>query len=130
MDPVFLFGLASKQASWLTARQAVLARNVANANTPGFRAQDMEPFSATLDKTALELATTAPDHLSLRADQMRAAHPHSNRREGWGIYHSGNSVNVEEELLKAGEVSRQYSLNTSIVKSFHKFVLSSARGPG
>lgn len=128
MDPVFLFDLASKKANWLTTRQAVLSRNVANANTPGFRAQDIEPFSATLDKTALSLARTSADHLALQPDQMRAARPSPNNgRDGWGVYHSGNSVNIEEELLKAGEVSRQYGETTAILKSFHKFVLSSAR---
>lgn len=131
MDPVFLFDLASKKANWLTTRQAVLSRNVANASTPGFRAQDIEPFSAALDKTALSLVTTSKDHFPLRPDQARAARPTpASGKDGWGVYHSGNSVNIEEELLKAGEVSRQYGETTAIVKSFHKFVLSSARIQG
>ncbi len=130
MDPVFLFDLASKKTDWLSTRQAVLSRNVANANTPGFRAQDIEPFSATLDKTALSLATTTQGHLSVQADQARAARPTPNNgKDGWGVHHSGNSVNIEEELLKAGEVSRQFGVATAITKSFHKLVLSSARAP-
>lgn len=131
MEPVYLFDLASKKSDWLATRQAVLARNVANANTPGFRAQDVEPFTATLDKTALSLARTTHDHFSLQPDQMRTARPSPNNgKDGWGVYHSGNSVNIEEELLKAGEVSRQYGLTTAVVKSFHKFVLSAVRTQG
>ncbi|MFT0893106.1 flagellar basal body rod protein FlgB [Pseudochelatococcus sp. G4_1912] len=130
MDPIFLFDLASKQANWLTSRQAVLSRNVANANTPGFRAQDIEPFSATMDKTALEMTATSSSHLGTSSDNLRTARPRNDTKNNWGVFHSGNSVNIEEEMLKAGEVSRQYSLNTSIVKSFHKFILTSARGPG
>ncbi|MBB3808022.1 flagellar basal body rod protein FlgB [Pseudochelatococcus contaminans] len=131
MDPVYLFGLASRKADWLTTRQAVLARNVANANTPGFRSRDIEPFSATMDKTALTLATTAPDHMPLGPAQANAARSRPNKsNESWETYHSGNSVSIEEELLKAGEVSREYGVTTAIVKSFHKFVLSSVRSQG
>lgn len=130
MDPVYLFDLASKQANWLTARQSVLTRNVANANTPGFRAQDIEPFSAMMEKTALSMTATSNMHLGVGGDHLSTARTRNDMKNGWGVFHSGNSVNLEEEMLKAGEVSRQYSLNTSIVKSFHKFILSSARGPG
>lgn len=131
MDPIFLFDLASQKASWLTARQAVLSRNVANANSPGFRAQDIEPFSATLDKTALAMVTTSESHLAVQPGQVRSARPtQSNGREGWGVYHSGNSVNLDEELLKAGEVSREFGVATAITKSFHKFVLTSVRSQG
>lgn len=130
MDPVYLFNLASKQADWLTTRQTVLSRNVANANTPGYRAQDIEPFSAAMDKAALAMKATSNMHMGVGSDSMRPVQTRNDNKNGWGVFHSGNSVNLEEEMLKAGEISRQYSLNTSIVKSFHKFILSTTRGPG
>lgn len=130
MDPVYLFNLASKQSDWLATRQSVLTRNVANANTPGYRAQDIEPFSAAMDKTALSMTATSNMHMGVGSDNLRPVHTRNDMKNSWGVFYSGNSVNLEEEMLKAGEVSRQYSLNTSIVRSFHKFILSSARGPG
>jgi flagellar basal-body rod protein FlgB len=36
--------LAARQASWLLARQNLVAENVANANTPGYRISDLKPF--------------------------------------------------------------------------------------
>jgi flagellar basal-body rod protein FlgB len=36
-----LFSLAEKRLNWLDTRQAVLAQNVANADTPGFAAKDI-----------------------------------------------------------------------------------------
>ena len=36
MEPIHLFDLASQQARWLTVRQATVASNVSNANTPGY----------------------------------------------------------------------------------------------
>ena len=47
--------------------------------------------------------------------------------EPWEITHSGNSVSLEQELIKAGEVNRAYRLNTSVVKAFHRMLLASAK---
>ena len=41
VGPLFLFELASSQARWLELRQSTIATNVANANTPGFKARDV-----------------------------------------------------------------------------------------
>ena len=45
----------------------------------------------------------------------------------WEIIHSGNSVSLEQEMIKAGEVNRAYALNTSVVKAFHRMLLASAK---
>jgi flagellar basal-body rod protein FlgB len=41
--------------------------------------------------------------------------------------HSGNSVSLEQEMVKGGDVNRDYSMNTAIVRSFHRMLLSSAK---
>ncbi len=40
-----LFDLLSTRQRWLAQREAVLTRNVANADTPSFRPQDLKPQS-------------------------------------------------------------------------------------
>ena len=40
---------------------------------------------------------------------------------------SGNSVSLEQELIKAGDVNRAYSLNTNLVKAFHGMLMSAAK---
>lgn len=45
----------------------------------------------------------------------------------WDITHSGNSVSMEQELIKAGEVNRAFRLNTSVAKAFHRMMLASAK---
>ncbi len=78
MNPVFLFNLASRQLQHLTARQAVISGNIANANTPGYRARDLTPFRDLLDKTMLTMAATRAGHLEsegpARARRGRAPH--------------------------------------------------------
>ena len=125
MDPIHLFDLAGKQARWLSTDQSVIASNVANASTPGYRAQSLQPFSEVLDKTELQLASTAPTHLAL--DPMQAGAATIKEQNPWEVTESGNSVALEQELIKAGDVNRAYSLNTGIVKTFHAMLMSAAK---
>jgi len=124
-SPVYLFDLTSRQAQWLAARQTTISGNVANANTPGYRARDVEPFADVLDKTKLTMAATNGGHIGFEPSRAEAAKV--KKSENWDTVYSKNSVSLEQELIKAGEVNRQHSLNTSIVKSFHRMLLSSVR---
>ncbi|WP_372426219.1 flagellar basal body rod protein FlgB [Salinarimonas chemoclinalis] len=124
VDGIHLFSLASRKSEWLSVRQATIAENVANASTPGFRARDVEPFRDVFDRTSLQLAATRPDHL-LPTQDSRVSETRT--RDGWAVTHSGNSVSIEEELIKASSASREHSLATSVVKSFHRMLMQSAR---
>jgi flagellar basal-body rod protein FlgB len=46
----------------------------------------------------------------------------------WDVTHSGNSVSLEQEMLKAGEVSRDFALSTSVAKSFHRMFMTTLKG--
>lgn len=126
MGPIQLFDLAARQARWLSSDQAVIASNVSNANTPDYRARTLQPFTAVLDQTALELASTRTGHLSMTpADQQRAA---VREDSPWETSESGNSVSLEQEMMKASDVNRAFSLNSSIVKAFHGMLMASVKG--
>ena len=125
MQPLALFSLASQQAGWLSTRQATIASNVANANTPGYRAQDVQPFAAVLSHLQLPMATTAPGHIqpaSLAGERTKVK-----TSESWDVVHSGNSVNLEQEMMKAGEVNRAHALNVNIVRSFHQMLINAVK---
>ncbi|AIJ98007.1 flagellar basal-body rod protein FlgB [Brucella suis 63/252] len=126
MSSIHLFDLAARQAQWLSVRQATVAGNVANANTPDFRARDVQPFADVLDKTQLTMTATSPLRLEAEADGIAATRLRPD--DVTEQTHSGNTVDVEQEMMKAGEIAREYSLNTSIVKAFHRMMLSVAKG--
>jgi flagellar basal-body rod protein FlgB len=44
-----------------------------------------------------------------------------------GMQESGNSVALAEEMTKTGEIKRQYDLNASLVKSFHRMMLMTVK---
>ena len=125
MSPIYVFELASRHAQWLSTRQATIAGNIANADTPGFKAKDVEPFADVLEKTQLAMATTASRHMVSGGTPVEAAGVA--KSGSWAVKESGNSVTLEAELLKAGEVDRAFSLNNAIQKSFHRMLMMSVK---
>jgi flagellar basal-body rod protein FlgB len=114
MSVVHLFELASQQARWLSARHIAVASNIANANTPGYKAADVQPFETVFSNTNVAMTTTSPLHIGV--DPLSAeAIPVKGAGRAWEVSHSGNSVSIEQELLKSGEVmSEERSPKSSI----------------
>jgi flagellar basal-body rod protein FlgB len=125
MAIVNLLDVVSRHNQWLSVRQSVIAGNIANANTPAFKALDVVPFEKVIESTNLAMATTSRGHVNSPAGDVPVADVRS--ETDWEVSHSGNSVSIEQELMKAGDVNRAYRLNTSIVKAFHRMLLASAK---
>lgn len=123
MQPIQLFGLASRQAEWLSVRQEVVAGNIANANTPHFKSKDVTPFEAVLDKSYVPMARTNPAHFASNDLSEEVEVKDSELNNEIGIQESGNTVSLADELSKGGEIKRQYELSTGLVKSFHSMML-------
>ena len=119
MEPVTLFDLATKQAQWLSVRQSAIAGNIANANTPGYTADDVEPFEKVLDQH--RACRCAPPRPAISAARRPMPASPSSRRKiaRRRSCRPKNTVVLENELMKAGEVRRSFELNTAIVKAFH-----------
>ncbi|MFI5003202.1 MAG: flagellar basal body protein, partial [Reyranellales bacterium] len=99
MNPVYLFDLAARHTGWAEARQTTITGNIANANTPGYEALDIEPFSDVMDQTRLTMARTDVAHLGGDTSPGEATKVAAS--ESWDVTHSGNTVSVEQELIKA-----------------------------
>lgn len=115
MDPtdIGLFRLAEQRLHWVDQRQAVLAQNVANVNTAGYKAKDLSPFASALVAQGVALTTTDPGHL---VGTTSAA---TGREEaGNGKAPNGNTVAMEEQLGKVAETSSTQELVTNL---YHKY---------
>jgi flagellar basal-body rod protein FlgB len=125
-----LFALLSKRAAWLGARQGVLAQNLANADTPGFRPIDLVPFERSLAVSrpvpAPALARTAPAHLPGTAP-ARPDEPRGRRTGSWEVAPSGNAVVLEEQMEKLARTQLEHQLATSLY-SRHVAMLRTAIG--
>jgi len=125
VQPLALFSLASQNASWLSTRQATVAANVANANTPGYHARDVQPFSAVLSHLNLPMATTSAGHIEPAA--LSSGNAKVKTSDSWDVLYSGNSVDLEQEMMKAGDVNRAHALNVNITRSFHQMLMNAVK---
>jgi flagellar basal-body rod protein FlgB len=121
-----LFDLAMRHRAWLAQGQTVVAENVANINTPGYKARRVVDFSEALAGAAgVTPVVTHRSHISpVAMSRFDAAEIESSQAST----HSGNTVNLDAELLKAGEIRSGYALNASVVKAFHRMLQQSVRG--
>jgi flagellar basal-body rod protein FlgB len=112
--PGFSFDLAQARLSWLGQRQTLLAGNIANANTPGYRAQDVAPFSAVLARTSFVVlpAMTSPLHM------LGTALPRTESTTAADASIDGNQVQLDRELMKVAQTDVGQALATNIVQSY------------
>lgn len=122
MSEIYLSKLAGSNANWLSARQTLIAGNVANSSTPGYKSVDVKPFSDAMKSTGLSASRTHAMHLV--SGSGSAGGVGTTLEDSWETYHSGANVSLPQEMIKSGEVSTAYQLNTSVMKSFHRMVVS------
>ena len=110
-----VFKTAHAMARHAGQRQALVAENMANSDTPGFRPRDLTPFSEMVRPGATDVSAraTRPGHLfgSGPADTLRP----TELRGPTGA--DGNGVSLEQEMLRAVEVKRQHDRAIAIYKS-------------
>lgn len=106
-----------QKMAWLSQRQSVLADNVANADTPGFTARDLKPidFEEEMRRQAFERPRDpglqrmrdplAPkDRFEMIETPSQQASP------------NGNSVALEEQMIKVAETQMEFSAASSLYK--------------
>ncbi len=119
-----VLGLLKTKMLWHQDRQRVLAENVANADTPGFKARElrMPDFgqSAVSAPASVVMASTNPLH---QAPMGGGAGRDDRRSHTFEITPEGNSVVLEEEILKVGQnamdhqmVSQLYSRSIGLLR--------------
>ena len=119
-------GLAALRTrmQWHQERQRVLAENVANSDTPNFRPRDLvepkfETGSGKIDGGAVSLpiSRTSTGHIAPDGGDPTFG---QNRRVGFITQPAGNSVNLEDEMLKTSANQMDYAAVTSLYsKSLH-----------
>lgn len=96
---------------WHQSRQKVLAENVANVNTPGFRPMDLtSPIPAGGGEGSLAMTQTSPLHLA-SAGAFGGDATRDGRVE---TRPSGNAVSIEDQMLKVADNQADYQLAASL----------------
>jgi flagellar basal-body rod protein FlgB len=132
LDGIDIFRITGARMRQLSERQNVLAQNVANADTPHYRARDVKPFqfdSALLRGQGgiapLRLAGSQPGHLTGGRSGMNVV---SDRANSYSEDPDGNTVDLEEQMVKQADVAKNYDMATTIYKRSAALLRSAVGG--
>jgi flagellar basal-body rod protein FlgB len=112
----------------LSRRQEVVASNIANIDTPGYKTKDIS-FYATME----ELLPGPPSGSSgLRPEQPQEwsfapAEPEVSEVSGLPMRPDQNNVDIDRELLKLGETSFGYNMMAQLLRLKFQTISSSIK---
>lgn len=105
-------------ASWL--RQSVIANNIANVNTPGYKRQDVEFESMLQDYLAgrrMSMNATHANHFDSKAKIAGSLQPVINTDRSTSFRIDGNNVNIEVEGANQAQNTIKYNAMTKQVNA-------------
>ncbi|MDW7982647.1 MAG: flagellar basal body rod protein FlgB [Thermomicrobium sp.] len=117
IDPI---GILARTLDALALRQQVTASNVANADTPGFRAQAVR-FEEVLQSvltgrfSPLPLTRTDPRHLTVAPLSASTVQPEVVQASGTRYRNDGNNVDIEQQMGLLAETTLRYSAVSEVL---------------
>ena len=124
-----LFSMAARRMQWLGKRQEVLAHNIANSDTPGYRPQDLkaQDFNKFLRPSAppTPVKTTQANHILPPKGNPKFREDKD--KETYEVAPAGNAVVLEEQLMKVTETQGDYRLVTNLYQK-HLGMIRTALG--
>ena len=107
----------TEKMRWHQTRQTLLAENVANAETPGYRGKDLKAFTIEDRKQALSTATmstatTQPGHISVAGGDPGGFSTRG--LNNFEITPEGNGITLEDEMMKVASNQVDYQTITAL----------------
>lgn len=99
--------------------QKVLAGNIANIDTPGFKAKALAPldFNKMAQSAQLQMAATAPQHLP---GTLGNGSPFRSKADGetFETRPTQNNVVLEDQMAKVSDAGAKYNLSSTLLKKY------------
>ena len=113
-----IFSMLRTRLEWAQQRQRVLAENVANSDTPHYRARDLVAPKFE-DPTAITAAPVSNVALTRTADGHigglgLSGTPFRSENAGYEVRPTGNAVSLEDEMMKVAANQMDYQAATAL----------------
>ncbi|MFI4974492.1 MAG: flagellar biosynthesis protein FlgB [Caulobacterales bacterium] len=135
LDDMPLFAMLKSRMGYLSQRQTLIAQNVANSDTPGYAPRDLKPFSVVQQGLAasgvapVAPVQTSPMHLTGTLPMAPGgAKPVVTPDSETTL--NGNSVVLEEEMLKLSQSRMDYDTAVSFYQKSMALLQTALRKPG
>jgi flagellar basal-body rod protein FlgB len=118
-----IFSLITEKMNFLTKRQEAIAGNLANADTPGYRARTVKApdfsryIAADGSHGDLKIAKTDKGHIDTTPKRLGGVSSMEAAIHGREQYSpDGNSVDVSGQVMQMADTQMQYNLASNIYK--------------
>lgn len=110
-----VMSLLSGKMSYLGQKLTVHAQNVANANTPDYKAKELKPFtsfSEAMDQASNGMKVTDNKHITPAS--MSGANAGTKKARSFETVPTGNSVDLEQQMMEVSSTTMDYQATVSI----------------
>jgi flagellar basal-body rod protein FlgB len=108
-----LMAMLKTRMRWHNQRQTVLAENVANADTPGFRGRDLQELKFEPAR-AVGTGPTRTDARHMATFGATQTEIRPGRAAAFETTPRGNSVSLEDEMVKLGQNAQDFQAAASL----------------
>ncbi|MFT7026534.1 MAG: flagellar basal-body rod protein FlgB [Paracoccaceae bacterium] len=139
MQKIDILNLASGLAAYAGRRQGVIAENVAQADTPGYQARDLTPFTDTF--AARQAAEGDGGFAPFVGRATRSGHEFPSAESVAGVEAeesfitavgaaspNGNTVSLEDQMARAAETKMNHDLALGVWRATLGILRSAANG--
>ena len=138
MHEIDILNLASGLAAHAGRRQAVIAQNVAHADTPGYRARELTPFAETFAAETARGDAPSPDfvmratragHVLPDAESLSGTRAEERFITAFGASSpNGNTVSLEDQMGRAADAKLDHDLALGVWRSAMNIMRASLGG--
>lgn len=114
------YGLMKEALNVSSNRAQLNANNIANVNTPGFKAKRIE-FESVLNN-ALDQETHLKTTSKMHMQAGGAIEPHESVRNDTAVKENGNNVDLDVEMLNQAQNGLNYSALASQLKGRYQMM--------
>jgi flagellar basal-body rod protein FlgB len=142
MTDVPILSMLKNRLGYLSDRQRIIAENVANADTPGYTARDLKPFSFQAHvQAATSPAAVAPAGVMAVTQPGHIQAPNARTGPAGAIVKTakspdseetidGNGVVLEDEMVKLTDTRMEYDAAVGIYQQATGFLKLAIKKPG
>lgn len=138
LNEIPLFAMLKGRFGHLNERQRMISQNVANSDTPGYTPGDLKPYSFQAQVKAAQAGGAAAGPTAQAVTQPGHMTPNSPKRSPYKQVKArdsettldGNSVVLEEEMLKMAEARMNYDAAIGFYQKSLGMLRMASRAPG
>lgn len=120
LNNLTIFRMMGEKMSWDTQRQAILSRNISNADTPQYQAEDLVPydFKSQNDRQAvLPMLTSNAAHITNVVDGGSPSFRSVEDHPAYETKPDHNAVSLEDQMNRMSQNNIDFQKVTNLLKA-------------